>query len=30
MGDIFGIWIVRPLGMLLNLIYGAVESYGWR
>lgn len=28
MGDIFGILIVRPLGMLLNLIYGAVESYG--
>lgn len=28
MGDIFGILIVRPLGMLLNLIYNAVESYG--
>lgn len=28
MGDIFGIIIVRPLGMLLNVIYGAVQSYG--
>lgn len=28
MGEFFGILIVRPLGMLLNLIYGAVESYG--
>lgn len=28
MGDIFGIIIVRPLGMLLNLIYSGVQSYG--
>lgn len=28
MGNIFGILIVRPLGMLLNVIYGAVQSYG--
>ncbi len=28
MGDIFGIIIVRPLGMLVNVIYGAVQSYG--
>ena len=28
MGDIFGIIIVRPLGMLLNLIYDGVQSYG--
>ena len=28
MGDIFGIIIVRPLGMLLNVIYGSVQSYG--
>lgn len=28
MGDIFGILIVRPLGMLLNVIYNAVDSYG--
>lgn len=28
MGNIFGILIVRPLGMLLNIIYGAVQSYG--
>lgn len=28
MGDIFGILIVRPLGMLLNLIYSGVQSYG--
>ena len=28
MGNIFGILIVRPLGMLLNIIYDAVQSYG--
>ena len=28
MGDIFGFLIVRPLGILLNIIYNAVGSYG--
>lgn len=28
MSDIFGFLIVRPLGMLLNVIYNAVGSYG--
>ena len=28
MGDIFGFLIVRPLGMLLNVIYNTVGSYG--
>lgn len=28
MGDIFGFLIVRPLGILLNVIYNAVGSYG--
>lgn len=28
MGDIFGIAIVRPFGIILNMIYGAVDSYG--
>lgn len=29
MSDIFGFLIVRPLGMLLNVIYNAVGSYGF-
>lgn len=28
MGEIFGIVIVRPFGMILNGIYGLVDSYG--